>query len=96
MRDSGVRRTAIQQEINAIFERRARQNGGTTGDSDDAGIGGNADVDGVTASSSSDKTSAKKEKNEKIASRNGGRTDRKNSKKVNSAKGFLPSGETGR
>ena len=71
----------VQQEINAIFERRARQNGGTTGDSDDAGIGGNADVDGVTASSSSDKTSAKKEKNEKIASRNGGRTDRKNSKK---------------
>ena len=52
----------VQQEINAIFERRARQNGGTTGDSDDAGIGGNADVDGVTASSSSDKTSAKKEK----------------------------------
>ena len=47
----------------------------------DAVIGENTDADGVTASSSSDKTSAKKEKNEKVPSRNGGRTDRKNSKK---------------
>ena len=76
----------VQQEINAIFERRARQNGGRTGDSNAAGIGGNVDVDGVTASSSSDKTSAKKEKNEKIASRNGDVQTGKIVKKVNSAK----------
>ena len=71
----------VQQEINAIFERRALQKNETADTPDDAGTGGNAAAEGVTVSASSDRAPAKTEKKEKNPSGNGGHTGRKNGKK---------------